>query len=305
MLTIAEGPLLAVFAAVVRRGSFSGAATELKLSKSVVSERLQRLEALCGARLLERTTRRMRLTEAGAAVLEAATRAEALLQQTEQVLDERQQEPTGTLRVATTHDLGSLLVAPAVARVVSAWPRLRVEVLVDDAARDVLEARVDVAIRLGAPKDSSFIVRKLATVEEPIVGAPAVVEALGRVTRPRELSRAPWVRHTLLPGPALRFTGPGGAVDELVPTVRVEANSGATLVSLLLHGAGLGVMPEHALREHLASGRLVRVCPGWSWKRVSVYALTPSKASGGAALKVFLAEVKAQLARDRLRWAEV
>ncbi len=302
MLTAADGPLLTVFAAVVRLASFSGAASELKLSKSAVSERVKQLEDRCGARLLERTTRRLRLTDLGAEVLATATRVEDALGQLSRSLELGRSEPSGLLRVSTTNDLGPLLVGPVVARFVGAYPKARVEVLSDDAQRDVLATRIDLAVRLGAPKASSLIVRRLAVLSEPIVAAPAVVDALGRVTRPRDLAAAPWVRHSLVATATMRFVGPGGARDEIVPVVRAEADAGATVLSLLLNGAGVGVLPEHALREHLHAGRLVRLCPGWIWKRVTLYALMPSRAAPGSALKAFLAMLLAEVERDSTRW---
>lgn len=304
MIAASEGPLLVAFAAVVRGGSFSAAAAALKLSKSVVSERVRQLEERCGARLLERTTRRMRLTEAGALVLAAATRVEDALAQLSRSLEARQREPAGLLRVATTIDLGPQLVGPAVARLVAAHPRVRVEVVSEDAPRDVLESKVDVAVRLGAPRASSFVVRKLAVLREPIVAAPALADALAGATRPRELAGAPWVRHSLVAGPVLQFVGPGGAREEITPEVRAEANTGATVLSLLLAGAGVGVLPEHLVREHVRDGRLVVLCPGWIWKKVVLYALTPSRPSQSPALRAFLAALRDQIARDALRWGE-
>ncbi len=302
MLSVAEGPLLIAFASVVRHGSFSAAAKSLKLSKSVLSERVRQLESRSGARLLERTTRRMRLTDAGSEVLAAATRIEEALAQLAHSLDARRVEPAGRLRIATTVDLGPLLVAPTAARFVAQHPKVRVEILSADAAQDMLADRIDIAVRLGAPKNSSFVVRKLAVLSEPIVAAPALADALGQVSRPRDLALAPWLRHSLITGSSLRFSGPGGARDEISPRIAVEANTGATLLSLLLSGAGVGVLPEHALREHLHSGRLVRLCPGWIWKKITLYALMPSGTSHSLAAKAFLAMLRAQVHEDALRW---
>lgn len=302
MLGPADAPLLAAFAAVARRGSYSRAADELRLSKSVVSERVRQLEERCGARLLERTTRSVRLTEAGHGALTAAAEVEAALTRLSATLDARQREPSGTLRVTTTNDLGPLLVAPAAARLVATYPRAQVAITSDDALHDLLGDGIDVAVRLGAPRSSSLVVRKLAVLDEPVVAAPGLAERWGHVTRPRELSEAPWVRHSLLPARALRFTGPGGATDEVVPTVRAEADTGATVLALLLSGAGVGVFPEHALAEHLAAGRLVQLCPGWVWKRVHLFALTPSRVGPRSLAGLFLAMVRDQLALDRARW---
>lgn len=302
MLESADGALLAVFSAVVRHGSFSGAAETLRVSKSVVSERIRRLEERCGSRLLERTTRRLRLTEAGTQVLETATRIEDALGALSRNLDERRSEPSGVLRVSTTNDLGPLLVAPVVARFVTAYPNVRVEVLADDARQELLETKVDVAVRLGTAQSSSFVARKLAVLNEPIVATPSLAGRLGAVSRPRGLSGAPWVKHSLLGGNTLTFKGPNREREAITPSFRAEANSGSTLLSLLLHGAGVGFFPEHALREHLHSGRLVVLCPGWVWRQVTLFALVPSRASVTAAHKAFLVMLQEQLQLDRTRW---
>jgi DNA-binding transcriptional LysR family regulator len=189
-----------------------------------------------------------------------------------------------------------------VARFVGAYPKVRVEILSEDAQRDVLATRVDLAVRLGAPKTSSLILRRLAVLSEPIVAAPALADTLGQIARPRDLATAPWVRHSLVSTATLRFLGPGGAREDITPLVRAEADAGTTVLSLLLGGAGAGVLPEHALREHLHAGRLVRLCPGWIWKRVTLYALMPSRPAPGSALKAFLAMLLAAIERDRTRW---
>lgn len=304
MLTIEDGPLLQIFAAVVRLGSFSAAAADARVSKSVVSERIAQLEARCGARLLERTTRRLRLTDVGREVLEAALRLDETLRQLTLTLEEQLGEPSGTLRIASTHDLGPLLLAPAAARFVRAYPKVRLELVSDDVRQDLLEEQLDVAVRLGVPTSTSFIMRKLAVLSEPIVAAPGLAETLGTPVRPLALQGAPWVSHALFVGRALTFMGPGEQVEEVAPQVRVQADSGATLLSLLLQGAGVGVLPEHALYDHLREGRLVQLCPGWIWKRVSLFTLVPSRAYQRPVVKAFLATLADQVAMEPGRWGQ-
>ena len=288
MISTVDGPLLMAFAAVVRHGSFTGASAELKLSKSVVSDRVRQLEAQCGVRLLERTTRRLRLTPTGQDVFDTVRQVTDALSNLGRRLAEAQREPAGSLRVATTVDLAPQLVAPVVARMVRAWPKLRVEIVADDAPHDILAQNIDVAVRLGAPSSSTFVARKLATFDEPIVASPALAETLGSLCRPGDLADAPWVRHALLsPGP-MRFIGPDGAADELTPQVRAEANTGEAVLALMLAGAGVGVFPMYGLRAHLEAGRLVDLCPGWIWKSVSLYALMPSRPTSNPAVDALL-----------------
>lgn len=317
MLTVDDGPLLQIFASVVRQGSFSSAALSLHVSKSVVSERVAQLEARCGVRLLERTTRRIRLTEAGREVLEAAGRLDETLRQLSNTLEAGQKEPSGTLRIATTHDLGPLLLAPTTARFVRAYPKVRVELTTDDARQDLLESRIDLAVRMGEPSNTSFIMRRLGVLEEPVVAAPSLLASLNGSPgqgspekgpsfslphSPKELSELPWVCHRLFAGRTFSFEGPNGGHDEVSPQVRVLADTGATLLSLLLSGAGIGVLPEHALFEHLREGRLINLCPGWIWKRVTLYTLTPSKAFQRPAVKAFLNMLAEQVTLEPGRW---
>lgn len=302
MLSSSDGPLLSVFAAVVRHGSFSRAALELKLSKSVVSERIRVLEERCGVRLLERTTRKLSLTSSGAEVMEAATGMEDALALVSRNLEVRRSEPGGVLRISTTSDLGPLLVGPVVSRFVCTFPKVRVEVFSEDAQRDVLESQVDLAVRLGTLKESSFKVRTLAIIDELIVAAPRLASRFAAASSPHELMGAPWVKHSLVSGATLRFEGPERAREEIAPEFRAEANAGATVISLLLQGAGVGVMPAHVLHEELRAGRLVRLCPSWIRRRLNLYALTPSSASSNAALSAFVDMLQGQVRSDPARW---
>jgi molybdate transport repressor ModE-like protein len=284
-------PLLSVFAAVARAGSFTAAARELGLPKSVVSDNVKQLEQRCGARLLERTTRRLALTEAGTRVLTSARRIDEAMRELSASFEE-DRGPSGTLRVATTHDLAARLVAPVVAELVHEHPALRIELVADDAAHDLVEGRFDVAVRVGSPRDSSYVIKRLATMDEPIVAAPALVERLPHVVRPRELQGVPWVRHALVSGESMAFVGPRGQRDELVVSVRAQANTGLAVLALITGGAGVGVLPLHMMADGLAQGALVRLCPGWVWKRVELYALLPSREHPRPSVKAFVAALQ-------------
>lgn len=270
-------PLLAVFAAVARQGSFTAAARQLELSKSVVSDHIRTLEQRCSARLIERSTRRMRLTQVGEQVLEVAATVVGAARDVEAILEEHREALVGTLRVATTHDLGTRLVAPLLARLAGEHPQLRIDLVCDDVMRDLIGDRFDVAVRLGAPRDSEFIMRKLGSFGEPIVGAPELAASHPGVTRPRDLAGAPWVRHALVSrGQAFRFRGPRGQTDEIAADVRAQGNSGDSVRALLVGGVGFGVLPQYQIAEDLRRGSLVDMCPGWSWKQASLYALLSS-----------------------------
>jgi DNA-binding transcriptional LysR family regulator len=148
-------------------------------------------------------------------------------------------------------------------------------------------------VRLGAPRDSGNIIKRLAVIPEPIVAAPSVAEAFAHVTRPRELGGAPWARHSLVSwGETMSFLGPRGEKDTVAPSLRAQTNTGEGLRALLLAGVGLGVLPEYLIADDLARGALVKVCPGWVWKHVSLYAEMPSAKRRPRRVQLFLAALK-------------
>jgi DNA-binding transcriptional LysR family regulator len=294
-------PLLAVFAAVSRLGSFTAAARELGVSKSVVSEQVRTLEERLAVRLIERSTRRLRLTQVGEQVLGAAAPVVGAGAAIDGILEQHRRTPVGTLRVAATHDLGARLVAPIAARLARQHPQLRIDLVCDDAVHDLIAGRFDLAVRLGAPRDSNYVMRRLAEFDEPIVGAPALAAAWSGATRPRELASAPFVRHALLGRPDVwRFTGPRGEVDEVRVTLRGQANTGDGVRALVLGGVGLGALPDYWIEADLRRGALVRLCPGWIWKRVSLYAVLPSARRLPKRAELFLAALKESFPRASL-----
>jgi DNA-binding transcriptional LysR family regulator len=271
-------PLLPVFAAVVRHGSFTAAARELGLAKSVVSQHLRTLEERCGVRLIERTTRHLRVTQVGEQVLEAATSVIDAVHTIEQVLDAHTGSPTGTLRVTAPHDLGASIVTPIAARLASEYPALRLDLVFDDAQRDLVAERFDLALRLGPLRDSGWVVRRLGVEPEVIVGSPALPMAVLAAARPLALCDAPWLAHALL---ELRkvwtFRNDDGASEEISVTPRAVVNAADAIRSLVLAGAGLAVLPLHMVAADIAAGRLKRVCSGWFRRKISLQALLPTR----------------------------
>ncbi|MBI5513577.1 MAG: LysR family transcriptional regulator [Deltaproteobacteria bacterium] len=289
-------PRWLIFAAVARRGSFTAAARELGLSKSAVSEHVSGLEASVGARLLERTTRKVSPTQVGLLALEGCAVVESGLRDLAAALEEHRESPSGTLRVATTHDLGARFVLPAAAAVAARHPGVRVDVSCDDAVADLVGGGFDLAVRLGRPAESGFVLRRLAEVDEPLVGSPELAERYPDARRPRDLTGAPFVRHALVHrGRSWAFQARGER-DAVVPEVRAQANTGEGVRALLLAGLGFGCLPEYLLAEDLGRGALLRVCPGWTLKRVTLYALLPS-AKAPRRVGLFLEELGRALAR--------
>jgi DNA-binding transcriptional LysR family regulator len=286
-------PLLAVFAGVVRHGSFTAAARELGLSKSFVSDQVRMLEERCGVRLLERSTRRMRLTQVGEHVLQAATAVGDAAREIDTILELHREAAVGTLRIATTHDLGTRLVIPVAARLAARHPQLRLDIHADDTLHDLIGGRFDVAVRLGAPRDSAHVIRKLGFVGERIAAAPALADAHDRVRRPSDLAAAPWVRHSVVQRSGVwTFRGPRGQSDEIAPNVRGEANTGEGTRALLVAGLGFGTLPEYLIGDELRRGALVTVLPEWVNKQLTLYAILPSRQRQPKRVALFLAALR-------------
>lgn len=276
MLSARDLPLLAVFASIARHASFTLAARELGSTKSVVSAQLRSLESKYGVRLVERTTRSVRLTSVGVAAFAATERMLDEARLVDAAVSAHRHEPTGRVRVGVPHGLGASVIAPVVAALVRDHPRLSIEMVVDDNVQDLVREELDVAIRIGVPRDSTYVMRRLGESVVILVASPLV--ALPEASRPSELADAPWVRHVVVDrGPRWTFTGARERKDSVSPRVRAAANTMDAFRALLTSGAGIGAIPELHVADDLRRGTLVHVCPGWVRRRVVVYGLTASK----------------------------
>src|SRR5262245_39048778 len=180
MISPRDLPLLPVFVAVATAGSFTAAARKLGLAKSVVSQHVRTLEERCGVRLMERSTRRLHLTQVGERVLDAANDVLASVRSLEQVVEGHRDAPTGILRVTAPLDPAlSAMITPIAAALTRRYSALSLDLLLDDAVHDLVEEGFDLALRLGAVTESSYVVRRLASEPEIIVASPLVADEHG------------------------------------------------------------------------------------------------------------------------------
>jgi DNA-binding transcriptional LysR family regulator len=279
MLAPRDLPLLPVFVAVAESGSFTAAARRLGLAKSVVSEHVRSLEQRCGMRLMERSTRRLRLTQVGEQVLDAAKDVLASVRSLEQVVEGHREAPSGTLRVTLPLDPSlSAMIAPITAALTRQYPALRVELRLDDAVHDLVSEGLDVALRLGSIVESSYVVKRLASELEIIVASPELADELVKSAAPRDLSGVPWVVHSALPTRASRtFRTARGDKAQIHAPVAISTNTVVAMRDLLLAGAGFGILPQHVVREDILAGRLRHVCEGWFQRKLVLHALLPTR----------------------------
>jgi DNA-binding transcriptional LysR family regulator len=246
---------------VVQAGSFRGAARVLGMPKTTVSRRVAELEEQLGVQLLQRTTRTLALTDAGAAFVEEAEGAIAHLEAAEAAIAELYAEPRGTLRLTATVAAGEQLLAPVVADFLAAHSSVEVMVHLTDRLVDLVAERFDVAIRAGELPESSLVAKRIGTSAYRIVGSPAYLDLHGAPERPQDLASHSCLRFTRA-GTAARTTWPlrqGRRLVEIPVRGRLVSDDFATLRTAAERGAGLARLPTPVAHAAIREGRLVSV----------------------------------------------
>ncbi|MCA3210773.1 MAG: LysR substrate-binding domain-containing protein [Betaproteobacteria bacterium] len=288
---------LEAFVRVVEQGSFVRAAAALGLSTSALSQRVADLESHLGVRLLNRTTRKLSLTESGQALYERAVQVLADLGEAEALASSAAVEPRGTLKITCAHAIGVQRLAPAMAQFHALHPQVRFEVQVSDRMVDLVEEGFDLAIRIGSVVSEQLVARKLGQMRLLPCAAPSYLARHGRPRHPRDLaqhdlltyaySRTPqrWVLH-----------GPDGAVHEVRAQGSLNANSGQVLVAAAVAGQGLVLETDFHVGDALARGELVRVLPEYEGGGGDIWAVYPSRRHLSAKLRLFVAHLVQEFA---------
>jgi DNA-binding transcriptional LysR family regulator len=265
----------AAFARVVDSGSFSGAARRLKISKSAVSAHVQRLEERLGVRLLNRTTRRLSVTEAGAAFYRHCARIVAEAEAAEQVASTLQREPRGTLRMSAPDSFGWMHVAPALPAFLKRYPELAVDITLSPAHVNLVDEGLDLAIRIGVLQDSPLVVRRLAPSRLVVCAAPAYLKESGTPHEPDELAKHNCLCTNLLPwGDEWRLVSKRAEVRVPV-SGSFRSNNAEMLRAAAIDGAGIALLPSWAVSEPLRTGALRRLLKAWEPPASTIYAVYP------------------------------
>ncbi len=274
---------MAIFAEVVNAGSFSGCARRLAMTPSAVSQHVRQLEQQLGLALLHRTTRKISLTEAGQRYVEGC---QAMLQAARlatQALARLRDEPEGQLRLAAPVGFASrLAIALAPLR---QHPKLSLQLLLDDAVVDLVEQRVDIALRVGQLPDSNLVARKLGSISRQLCAAPSYLAEHGWPAQPEDL-----LQHDLLSSLAqeplvLELRNAQGESTSLRLTPRVQATQVTALHALCVSGWGISVGVSHDDQIALQDGRLLPILPGWHLDDVPIYALTQRRTEQAAKVR--------------------
>jgi DNA-binding transcriptional LysR family regulator len=276
------------FVKVVALGSYAEAGRVLGLTRSAVSKAVMELEHVLGARLLDRTTRRVSPTEAGRAYYERCVAILASVEETELQIAQLHDEPRGVLRVNAPMSFGIRHLADAVADFMGRFPEVKVELILNDRFIDPLEEGVDVTVRIGALADSSLIARKLAPANRVLVAAPSYLARHGQPAHPDDLvhHRALHYGHTT----ALQRwdLGRGDALTSVQVTSVLCSNNGEVLRAAALAGHGIAKLPTFIVGGDLADGTLVPVLPDWPPTGLMIFALYAPNRYLAAKTRVFI-----------------
>lgn len=290
---------LSVFQAVAEAGGFTAGAARLGVATPKVSLEIARLERHLGTALFTRTTRRVALTDAGQALYD---RCAPLLGQLTDAVDDAvsgQHALEGTLRIASTVDHAAAALAPALAAFGRKHPGLTIDLRTADRVVDLVAEGIDVAIRLGWPRDSSLRAVRLGEFEQFVVAAPDHVRAAGRPRAPADLARMDWIALTLLATPLTwHFTGPDGGNTTVHVKPRLRVDSPSTLKALLRQGAGVSVLDQFNAREGIRERALVRLLPRWTLPRGGIHAVFPPGRQVPAKVRAFVEDYRVFLMRS-------
>lgn len=289
-----------VFNRVARLESFSAAARDLGMSKTAVSRHVSELENALGVRLLNRTTRRMSLTEAGQAYVARSSTILTDIEELQNAVQNLHSQPEGLLRVTSAVTFGHCALAPVIANFLAEYPKINVQLDLTNRFVDIVEEGVDLAIRVADLDDSSLISRTLVPVKRYTCASPGYIEKWGEPATPADLKL-----HTCVIFPAegrdarWQFADAAGEHSVTV-SGRLHVNSMEAAALAVRDGVGIGVLPDYAVRQYLASGEIRRVLSGHDIKGGhQIYALYPHRHHLSAKVRVFIDYLLAALGNDK------
>ncbi|GAB7538738.1 LysR family transcriptional regulator [Burkholderia sp. 3C] len=294
---------LAMFAKVAEEGSFAAAARAMGVSVATVSRGVARLEDRLGARVFNRTSRQLALTEFGRTLCERAGDIYRLAEAAEGAARELSVRPRGLVRLAVPMSFGLRWVAPLMPGFFRQFPDVSVDLHLADSTVDLVADGFDAALRIAALPDSSLVARRLCAVTQYVVASPAYLEREGRPAHPRDLAERPCMSYAYRArSDVWRFTNEAGEEEPVMPNGPLRVTNADALLPMLLEGMALAELPEFIAGEYLADGRLEGVLTDWSLTKGGLYFVTPSARARPAkvgALSDYFAE---HLSEPAWRW---
>ncbi|MCG8383561.1 MAG: LysR family transcriptional regulator [Gammaproteobacteria bacterium] len=290
------------FVSVVKEGSFTQAADVLGVSRSVLSKHVSRLEAHTGVRLLNRTTRRLSLTEGGALFYQKSARGLQTLDEAIEEVKSLNQEPRGQLRINMPMSFGILHVAPWIPEFLASYPHVSVDMHFDDREVEMIEAGFDVSIRIMDLQESSLTARRLGPCHHVVVASP-LYQSRGLPDTPRALADGHCIASFRYQDSALewRFEDETGQQLTVPLSAAITADNSLALRQMVLGGAAIARMPTYLVAKDVADGQLINVFPNWKMLTKSIYIVFPQRRFMPSKTRVFI-DFLAQKLTDPPGW---
>ncbi|TNI94640.1 LysR family transcriptional regulator [Aeromonas allosaccharophila] len=294
---------LRVFVSVVEQGSLSGAGEKLDMSRAMVSRYLAELESWMGARLLHRTTRRLSLTGPGEEALNRARAMLALGEEMEQIAVKSDDAPKGQLRITSSYSLSEALLVGAANDYLAQYPVTAIDILLLDRTVNLVEERIDLAVRITNDLDPNLVARRLGTCHSVVCASPAYLARHPMPHKVQDLALHNCLTYTYFGKSLWEFNGPDG--PESVPVSgNLSANISNLLLEATLGGAGISLQPLYSAQPYLERGELVPLLTDWQPKRLGIYGVYATRKQMSPLLRSFLDFLLARMAADPV-WQEV
>jgi DNA-binding transcriptional LysR family regulator len=302
MAKLPDFEALAIFAKVVELRSFAAAAGELALSKATVSKAVSRLEERLGARLFNRTSRRLALTDAGQKLSERAAR---LLADGEAVENEALSQavaPRGLVRLAVPMTFGVNVVAPILPEFLRQYPDVSIDLHLSDAMVDLIGEGFDAGLRIASLPDSSLVARRLCPMPRYTVAAPSYLKQYGRPTHPMHLAQHRCFGYSNLSTPNVwHYTNAAGEQASVRPAGQLRVNNGEAVLPALVAGLGIADLPDFIVGDAIASGEVEVILKGWKQTEGAVHLVMPPGGPRPARVEVLAEFLTKHFAKGKKR----
>ena len=300
MTKLPDFEALAIFAKVVELRSFAAAAAELTMSKATVSKAVTRLEARLGARLFNRTSRRLALTDAGQRLAERAAQLLADGEAAESEALAQSAAPRGLVRLAVPMTFGVKVIAPLLPDFLEAYPEVSVDLHLSDQMVDLIGEGFDAGVRIASLPDSSLVARRLCAMPRYTVAAASYLERHGRPTHPMQLADHRCLGYAYLSTPnAWHYTNAQGEQAAVRPSGPLRVNNGEALLPAVIAGLGIADLPEFIVGDAITSGAVEVILEGWQQRESSVHLVMPPGGPRPARVEVLAAFLAERLAKRR------
>lgn len=293
---------LRVFVMSVQNGSLSSAGRQLGMSPASVSRCISVMEDKLGARLLNRSSRNLTLTEAGQIYYRYAEQILAQVEEADASVSQLQHAPRGLLRVHSRTLIGTQKIGPALPEFLRRYPEIKIDLMFSNRVIDLIEQNIDVDIRIGALEDSTLIAKKLIGSERVLCASPAYLASAPPILQPADVARHNCLTYSLNQGATVwRFADSAGAVTEVSVNGNFQTDHGPTLRTMALADVGLILMPDWSIRRDLEAGTLVAVLPqyriSYSSFENGIYAVYLQRRHLSAKVRIFV-DYLSEIMRD-------